>query len=238
MRLTLSTAAAPGVDPGALLEACARRGFAAVELDGVDAVEARGWAWEAARAGVALAAIRPRTVAEGLTAAMAEAAAEMGVPVVLPAPCGAECVQAAVRSFARAGALLFVPLPADADAARALAARLGDAVGLAWEAHPARGSLPAAAPLLAAAGARLRYVRLHGGGPETAGQGGAGVGEAMLQLALARYAGPLALVPSDARYLPAWTRWLARRAGTGCGSRAADPVPLARGPIALSGVAP
>jgi hypothetical protein len=64
----------------------------------------------------------------------------------------------------------------------------------------------------------LSYIRLEGGGPESAMQEGRGIGDLMRRLALAGYSGPLILTPSSPRYRVAWSTWLGRRGGWGCGS--------------------
>lgn len=77
------------------------------------------------------------------------------------------------------------------------------------------------------------FIRLVGGGPETALQDGRGVGALMRVLALAGYAGPLVVTPSSHRYRVAWASWLGRRGGWGCGG-SGDAKPAA--PLTLTGV--
>jgi hypothetical protein len=95
-----------------------------------------------------------------------------------------------------------------------------------------------AAEVLARLGARLRYIRLIGGGPEAVMQEGRGIGALMSRLALAGYNGALILTPSSPRYRVAWETWLGRRGGWGCGSEASDPavVRLGAAPAFTGGV--
>src|SRR5690606_2264793 len=127
-----------------------------------------------------------------------------------------------VKRAAEAGGrllLLHGTDPAVAERLRRVAEAFpGGAVGLAWEVDPAAAD-PARVPgVLAAAGPPLEYVRLRGGGHESAAQPGMGVGALMARLALARYAGPLVLTPTTPAYRHAWRSWLGRSGGTGCGS--------------------
>src|SRR5690606_7561036 len=65
-------------------------------------------------------------------------------------------------------------------------------------------------------------IRLIGGGPEAAMLEGHGIGNLMGRLALAGFDGAVVLAPSADRYRVAWSTWLGRRGGWGCGSKAED----------------
>lgn len=233
MQLGVSSRAAPDLALDALLEGCRRRGLAALELAAGDAHGvAPGMADEAiaavrrraAEVGVRIAGYR----ADGWPAAEADAlarlAAALGAPLIVPIPqdVSAAGLEPLARHCAERGADLLLAHasdPAAATAAAQLAAALPGDVGLACELDPGRDG---SAGALRAAGGRLRYLRLRGGGPEAARQEGQGVGALMARLALARYAGPLVLLPSTAQYRVAWGAWLGRRGGWGCGSKVAD----------------
>jgi len=80
----------------------------------------------------------------------------------------------------------------------------------------------------------IPFIRLAGGGPETALQDQGETGALMRVLALAGYSGPLIMTPSSQRYRIAWASWLGRRGGWGCGSKAGSadrsvPINLERG---------
>lgn len=199
MRLGLSSAAAPDAPLADLLEACARRGIAALELREGDAhgvrpgdpAGAAAAAAEAGAAGVAISGYRldPSPQTAHAEAALAELAAALGAPLIVGE-----------------------------------AVRLDGAVGVAWDADPLAGDVAAqGAALLERVGGRLHTIRLVGGGPETALNEGRGIGALMTQLALAGWAGTLVLAPSGRGYRVAWEQWLGRRGGTGCGSKVADP---------------
>lgn len=228
MRLSLSSAAAPGLSPAALLEGCRRRGLSGLELD-VDEIAggapAEGWPALAERHGVAVAGLR----CDGAACdAALPLAARLGVPLVVPA---AGVRAAELCRLARAGAeaggrilLLHGSDPAEAMRLRGLAEALpGGAAALAWEVDPARDDPRSVPAVLREAGGALAYVRLRGGGPESAAQTGMGVGALMARLALSRYGGPLVLSPSTPANRQAWESWLRRGGGWGCGSRAQDP---------------
>ena len=77
-------------------------------------------------------------------------------------------------------------------------------LGLAWDVTPGDPRLAVPAAVLEAAAGHIRHIRLHGGGPETMGQEGLGVGRLMSALALSGYTGALALAPSNPRFRYAW----------------------------------
>lgn len=238
MRLSLSSAAAPDAALAELLAACARRGLAAVELaeplgHGLDAAT-NADDLEALRAasrdaGVEVCGIFRRELhAEDLEPA-AQLAAALGAPLVVTAtgvPWG--LLPDAARVFAAAGAELLLATRTDPDAVDLLRRSIGElpvpgAVGIAWEVMPESDDPSLVGEVVHAAGPHLRYVRLHGGGPEAAQQTGRGVGALMARLTLTRFAGPLVLTPSTPRYHYVWRAWLGRAGGWGCGSKQSDP---------------
>lgn len=237
MRLTLSSEAAPDCSLAELLEVAARRGFAGVELvsghvHGVDLwlptaellehVEGPG---EMPR----VSAFCPATGEEACSVEAALLSRALRVPIIAPPGEWDEALlHGAARVYRAMRGTLLLTHGSDPAEAAALGALIAEAtpgvLGLAWEVDPAIADLATAAPkVLDATGTLLRYVRLRGGGPEAAEQEGRSVGVFMAPLALARYAGPLALTPSTPTYLRAWGAWLGRRGGWGCGSKVADP---------------
>ncbi len=240
MRLALSTAAAPDLALAELVDACARRGLAALELvagdrHGVgpelDHREVLEVAAEAAARGVAIAAYRSRGLWEAAAPETVRLAFGLNTPVIVtldPAEDNVASIIYAARRYAVIGATLLLEHGSrseDVDELRSISAEVpAGALGLAWDADPATGDLDRAAPeIIAAAGPLLRHVRLRGGGPEAAQLEGQGVGALMARLTLARYDGTLAISPSTPRYHVAWSAWLGRgRGGWGCGSKESD----------------
>jgi hypothetical protein len=234
MRLVLSSAVAPSAPLDELMEAAARRGMAGVELvSGHAAADRRGVGADPGPGADAVAAPAPVMAlleAEGTDADveghdLGALARELGVPALVrcsvdggPGP--GEALDR-VGEIRRAGAEAMVLLPT-AGLETALDALPADEP-VAWDADPrARDLTGPGAWLLDGAGARLRHVRLRGGGPEAVEQEGRGVGSLMARLAVAGYAGTVALAPSGPRYRVIWDAWLGRRGGWGCGSRSED----------------
>lgn len=233
MRLGLSSAAAPRLPLDALLDACGRRGLAALELvcghaHGVDAGTDAG-ALEAVlrrvkEHGVRVAALAQAGPDTGAAEAMLRLAARAGVPALLRA---ADFAPADLRALARVSAgaggrvlLLHGTDPAAVHPLRRAAEGMPEgAAGLAWEFDPGTAD-PAAIPaVLRAAGTLLHYVRYLGGGPDASAETGPGAGALLGRLALSHYAGPLILGPGASAPADAWLPWLSRRGGWGCGSR-------------------
>src|SRR5690606_1187708 len=162
----------------------------------------------------------------------ARLSAVLGAPVVV-SPEGengipADALLSAAPAYEAEGAMLLVAHGSEPDDVgrlrRVIEHAPAGALGLAWEVDPAADSRTARiAAVLRAAGPHLRHIRLLGGGPESAQHEGRGIGPLMARLALAGYDGPLALAPSTPRYHTAWSLWLGRGGGWGCGSKAADP---------------
>jgi hypothetical protein len=236
----LSTAAAPDLALAELLDACARRGLAALELvagdrHGVgpelDHREILKVAAEAAARGVAIAAYRARGLWEAAAPETVRMAFGLNAPVIVELDPAEDDVHSAIyaaRRYAVIGANLLLAHGSDiaeVEELRAIAAEVpAGTVGLAWEADPATGDFDRNAPgLIATAGPLLRHIRLRGGGPEAAQGEGQGIGTLMGRLTLAHYAGNIAIAPSTPRYHFAWNAWLGRgKGGWGCGSKQAD----------------
>jgi sugar phosphate isomerase/epimerase len=234
MKLTLSSAAAPDLDLTGLAEAAVRRGFASLELvegdaHGLAAGDLSGAAATAAallERGLTPAGWRAERRGAAELAALAPFASALGAPVLAPAPHlppGAwaellerfEGVETALRFVVRSP-----------EEARGVLDSTGGAAFLAWEVAPSGNAIPDPAAMLAACGSRLAYVILHGGGPEAMAQEGRGIGALFTALTLGRYLGPLSLRPSTSSYHLAWSTWLGRRGGWGCGSKVAASPPV------------
>ncbi len=235
MRLGLSSAAAPDLSLADLLGGCQRRGLAALELvlgdahgvhSGADAAQIEGALRQAERADVQLAALACPTSDEDHAEEAIRLAARLGMAALLPAGLTAARAGALVGVAREVGAQLLLQHGTDPAAAAELARLVeslpAGAAALAWQVDP-RADDPALVPaVLRAAGAHLAYARLRGGGPESAEQTGQGVGTLMARLALARYGGPLVLLPTTPRYRYIWSAWLGRAGGWGCGSKEQD----------------
>jgi hypothetical protein len=231
MRLALSSQVAPRLPLESLLEGCRRRGLAGLELvaggaHGVDVAGAAQARRTANDAGIALTGVRCEADADAAAAlALAEA---LRAPLVLrvdgrPVFRLVRLIRRAVARQVRVLLLHGAEPRLVARLRRAVEALPAGTAGLAWEVDPSRDD-PAAVPeVLRVAGRALEAVILRGGGPESAAQTGLGVGALMARLTLARYGGPLVLAPGAAGSARAWSTWLGRRGGWGCGSRSQDP---------------
>ncbi|HEX7052005.1 MAG TPA: hypothetical protein VF188_17485 [Longimicrobiales bacterium] len=239
MRLVLSSAAAADFTLDELLAAARRRGFAGLELvaghahgagldpDTSDLEAIRVRAAAGAAPVVAFRAAR----AEAFHPAAARLSSVLRAPVIAHLEDGdiaEDALESAAAAYARAGGTLLVAHGSDPGEVWRLRRRIECApagvLGLAWEVDPGSEDVAARAPaVLEAAGAHLRHIRLLGGGPEAVRHEGRGIGPLMARLALAGYSGTLALAPSTPRYRVAWSTWLGRGGGWGCGSKAADP---------------
>lgn len=224
MALAVSSAVAPGFDLAALARACRLRGLDGAEL-ALDATTDLPALAPAVRAsGLRVLALRAESPAPG-AGALAALAAALAVPLSVPAAAIAPgALPAWADVFAGLGARLLLAEGSDGRALAALAGHLAAAdahgtLGIAWDLRPSTDELADPAALLAAAGARLGLVRLHGGGPEQRAQDGRGVGPLMSELARARFAGPIVLCASAPAQLPAWQAWLVSTGSAGCGTR-------------------
>ncbi len=233
MRLALSTATLPGRTPDEVAEACAPRGLAGIEIVLADTDrmpsldDARRWRSLA----VPVVALHVESEALAGSARLAEIGGLLEAPIVaapgtlLDRADAPERVADLARAYAACGATLLLAHRTDLAAVRgavALVESVGhDALGLAWEVRPFDEDLSCVHELLLASQPHGLHVRLHGGGPEQAAQDGLGLGAMFVQLALSRYAGAVALRPSDraiASDPEAWARWLAGCGASGCGS--------------------
>lgn len=222
MGLALSSLAAPDLSLEALDAACRGRG-----LDGEELVLAPGVAPERIPStGARILALRVEALEAAAAATLARISAKLEAPVSVPAAGVAERdLPAIAAAFAGVGGRLLLAEGSKVDEMIGLARMVrdldaGDAVGIAWEVRPSSESLQEAGAILFAIRDRLGLVRLHGGGPEQHEQDGLGVGGILTDLALSKFAGPIVLCPSSPSKLPAWSKWLASRKATGCGTKA------------------
>ncbi len=225
MRLSLSTAASPGVELEAFDAACRARG-----LDGVELVleETEDVASVVARARASAARIVALRAEDALSLpTLVRAAAELGLPLSVPHGIAAALGTDAVLALARPledtqGKVLlgFATHLDDVIAASSIVRAAGSppSLGLAWDLRPGSEDLRASSAVLLAAHEHLGLVRLHGGGPEQRDQDGRGVGPLFVELAISGYAGPIVLTPSSPTELPRWQDWLSSRKLAGCGS--------------------
>jgi hypothetical protein len=235
MRLGLSSAAAPDLALADLLGGCQRRGLAVLELvlgdahgvhSGADAAQIEDALRQAERADVRLAALASPTTDPERAEEAIRLAARLGMAALLPTGLAPGEVRALVERAIELKAQLLLQHGTDPAAAAELA-RLVESLpagtaALAWQLHPREDDPALVSAVLSAAGPHLAYVRLRGGGPESAEQTGQGVGTLMARLALARYGGPLVLLPTTPRYRYIWSAWLGRAGGWGCGSKEQD----------------
>ena len=234
MRLALSSAAAADASPQALVAACVRRGLSGIELvhepeSGRGLAEtAVELAAEASAADIALVGIHHPSPARDELRRLARIAAAVDAPIVVPLPAfDHTLLPVAAEAFSDAGARLLLAYGGNPELAGTIARLLDplperEAIALAWEIRPGRDDPRFNHYVLSQAGDQLAYVRLFGGGPEAHAQTGAGIGSMMGSLALARYSGPLVIAPSSPSYQYAWSAWLGRAGGWGCGSRQSD----------------
>lgn len=223
MRLAISRSAAPSLSLAQLSDLARRRGLDGVEIGARDL--------DGLSRAAPIAGVYVESADAAASEATARVAADAGVPVV--AARGAVPTSAIPKLdelYARVGGALCVTHGTDAEEAAELVSSIAAAeashVFTAWEVQPTKEDLGDSAAVLLVAGETLRYIRLRGGGPEHAAQDGAGVGELFSSVALAGYAGTIAMTPSAAEHVAAWERWLERSAKSGCGSARAEPADI------------
>ncbi len=243
MRLNLSSAAAPEATLAELIEACRTRGIEGLELVApASMAEPLAEVWPDGRlrgTDVFLCGLYLTSAPLSDARKLARFSSRTGVPVVTPiGTVDPEEIEELAGSFSRAGGELLVSMPTEPAAfdlfARRATSTEMEGVGFAWELRPGEDDPILMSQVLTAAGSRLRYIRLHGGGPEAVRQGGAGIGPLMARLAAARFSGSVVLLPSNRRFHYAWRAWLGRVGGWGCGSKQSDPIPLRPGTLPVS----
>jgi hypothetical protein len=225
MQLALSSAAAPDLPLESLLDGCTRRGLSGLELvaSGASPSHTANVTTLCREHGVNLLAVALLDAGQPPEAGL-RLARELGVAALLPA---ADASLDTLRRHIDAGGRLLLRHETDrvaAAVAREMVAALpAGTAALAWEVDPARDEAVEVPLVLAEAGSDLMYIRLRGGGPESVGQTGLGIGALMARLALGRYTGPIVLTPGNPSYHQVWRRWLGSGGGWGCGSKASDP---------------
>lgn len=233
MRLGLSSAVAPGDHVLELMEGCAHRGLSTLELrwgdahgvsDVASAQEARA---AAAERGIEIVGLRVESGSPLVDSTAHGVARALDAPLILAgtAPLPHRLGEARALTEGGTPALVEVRGPHDAW----LDVLEPDDAALAWTIDRSTPHPGDDLDGIRRAGVVPRYLRMAGGGgPEAAMGGGRGVGTLMARLALDRFAGPLILSPGSSSYRVAWSTWLGRRGGWGCGgSTGAHPVPIA-----------
>lgn len=224
MRLGLSSAAAPDADLGELIAACGARGLSALELragdgHGLEAVGNDSLAARLADAGVAIVGFRTESSSNAFQ--LARLSTALDVAIITADDCAIEERIERTRRIIEEGGRALVSGKGPANDWHRAVLRAG--LDFAWEIDAQGTDLKADADRVLGNGtAALRYIRFIGGGPESTLHEGRGIGELMGRLALSGYAGPVILAPSSTRYRVAWSAWLGRRGGWGCGSKVAD----------------
>jgi uncharacterized protein (DUF2249 family) len=220
MKLSLSTAASPGVALDALDAACLERGLDGIEFVVKASDDAASIIARVRASGARVVALRAEKVEERLAAL----SGQLRVPVSLPpGAVNADLLPSLARVFADARGTLLLGFTTELDQAIAAASALRNAgnppsLGLAWELRPNSDDLRASGAVLLATREHLRLVRLYGGGPEQRDQDGRGVGPLFVDLAISAYGGPIVLTPSSPEEGPRWRDWLSSKKIAGCGS--------------------
>ena len=234
MKLGLSTAAAPDLPLEGLVEACRRRGLGALELatghgHGLSA-QSPDHTIRLARQLTTLRDVKIAAVTAGNTdiaerEAAVALASRLRVPVSVNASAGAPEDLAQLAADCRDSGLLLLHGSTPSvvtDLLSAIGSLPASSARLAWEIDPAADDPADIDAVLDLATSHLGLIRLRGGGPEAQAQTGLGVGALIGRLALARYDRPIILTPTTPRHHLAWSAWLGRRGGWGCGSKQAD----------------
>jgi hypothetical protein len=229
MSLGLSSRALPDAGLDALVAAVARRGLMALELREGDAhgvaagdpvLRGQAAAQRIAAAGLLLAGFRTRCLSD--PAQLACISQGLHAPLVLDCAGEIDGRIHQAKVLAAAGAAVVVVVRGR-EALREATLVRSAGLELTWDADPAIGGLgDLAEALLACCQRELHQICLLGGGPEAGLHHGAGIGHLMRCLALAGWRGSLILAPSSTRFRPAWSVWLGRRRGWGCGSKSPD----------------
>ncbi len=228
MGLSLSATAAPERSLVALDAACRARGLDGEELALGSDDDLGALVSEVTISGVRVIALRAEALDLRTAPALARASARLGVPLSIPPSAfRAEDVPRLAAIFGEAGGKLLLGHRTDLEETLAVieavrAAGAPPSLGLAWEIRPSTEGLGDASAILFTARDHLGLVRLYGGGPEQGQQDGLGIGPLLVDLALARYDGPIVLCPSRAEELPRWSAWLDSHKSAGCGHRKHD----------------
>lgn len=224
MRLALSTTALPGRTPADVARACGPRGLAGIEI-ALDAIPSDDEARALRELDAPVIALYAGTRAIAGSRALARAAGILEAPVVTaPGLISAEQALELAASYAAEGATLLLGHGSRLDEVRWAAATVerggSEALGLAWEIRPRQDDLSRATQILLLGEPHLLHVRLHGGGPEQKEHDGLGIGDVLVQLALRRFAGAIALAPSEGVDPTLWARWAEGSRPAGCGTAA------------------
>lgn len=234
MRLGISSAVAPEAEAEALVESCAHRGLTTLELRREDA---HGIIDAAAAEAVRAAAVARGVEIVGLRTdngdpAMHAVARALGAPVILAGPAPLADRIAEAQALEEGGTAALVEVEGAAEQWLDAVAPAG--VAFAWTIDQTTTDPGGDLDAIRQAGLTPLYLRMAGGGgPESAMGEGRGFGSLMARLALDRYAGPLILSPGSPKYRVAWSAWLGRRGGWGCGSagKSDGPVPITAKPF-------
>jgi hypothetical protein len=217
MKLGLSSAAAIGAGIGDLVEICRVRGLSGIELRLHD-LDAAGVLASARDGIVMIAGCYSETSSDA--AQLASISRRLHAPIIVADECSIDTRIRRARAIDGAGGRALVLARGDADNWFPAISQAG--VDYAWEIDPAATDITAEIDtILHTPPYALRYIRFIGGGPEATMHDGRGIGALMSRLALAAYDGAVILTPSSPRYRVAWSTWLGRRGGWGCGSKAA-----------------
>ena len=225
MRLGISSAVAPDASLNALVQACRHRGLTTLELRSEDAhgVDPHRTATEDQEAPTATARQRRVEIVglrtDGDAHGLQPLARELDVPVILAGPAPLANRIARARALEAEGVRSLVEVRGDSSHWLRAVAEAG--VAVAWTIDGSTPDPGAHLDEMRTAGVSPRYLRMAGGGgPESAMGEGRGIGAVMARLALDRFTGPVILSPGSSRYRVAWSTWLGRRGGWGCGGSA------------------
>lgn len=219
MRLAISRHAAPEIQLTQLATFARERGLAGIEISESDLNEA-------ASLGQALGSvvgIRVESLAAAESHHTMDLAAQLHTPVIAAHGVIPTTSIAGLNSIYKSrGIELLITLGTStleaATLAEAIADAEADAIFLAWEVNTKRDNLSETAGILLATAGALRYIRMHGGGPELSDEEGAGTGALVSSVALSGFSGAITLTPSSKDRLADWHMWLEGKIKNGCGS--------------------
>ncbi len=219
MKLSIARSVAATMPVGQLAALARERGLAGVELRGSDLDEARAVGEALGR----VVGIYVEALDEVRSEATMRASALLSAPVVAArGVVPSEQIPTLDAAYAAAGAKLLVTHGTDVEEVALLASALDEAkaraIGSAWEIRPATDPLSDVPAILMASAEILAHVRLHGGGPELRYEDAPSTGDLFSSLALSRYGGAVAMMPSSPEYAEGWESWLAGKIKNGCGT--------------------